>query len=197
MCSHPACCSRGRRAASRINTATIRVISARNGETNGLFIHQVRMGKQIIKNLLDGCIPGLHIESWAYLAITEAMAHDLAVAAILETGAALLNASYTEPTGREVISERLKPTIKAQASPTIAMAAADAASACRLAADGKHFEAMQIWHRLFGDCFPVPTMQDDRTALRNSFAGGGVAASGIVTLARTVPRTIPTRSWRP
>ena len=51
----------------------IRVVAERNEETNGRFVHQTRMGKQAVRHLLDGVVPGLHVESWAYIAIEESM----------------------------------------------------------------------------------------------------------------------------
>jgi hypothetical protein len=176
----------------------IRVVAQRNSDTNGRFIHQARMGKQAIKHLLDGIVPGLHVESWAYIAVTAALPHDEAAALILEAGAELICGRYTEPTGKEVISDRLKPDVIEQAASVLADAARRARQAVNLAAAGDHNEAIRIWHGIFGDCFPAPEAQDDATALSRSFGGGAVTAGGAVTTARTVGQTSrPVRSWRP
>ena len=47
------------------NTRTlIRVVADRNGETNGRFIHWVRMAKHAVARVAGNEIPGLHVESW-------------------------------------------------------------------------------------------------------------------------------------
>lgn len=174
----------------------IRVIAARNGATNGLWIHQIRMAKQVIKHLLDGDIPGLHVESWAYIAITEATDHDEALTRILETGAALLGGTYTEPTGVEAISDRLKPDVIARAKPILTDAAGRARAARAASDSGDHIEAISIWHNLCGDSFPAPS-QDAAAALSRAFAGGAVNRDGTISTSRTgTQRSQPTRSWR-
>lgn len=175
----------------------IRVVAARNGATKGLFIHQVRMGKQAIKHLLDGIVPGLHVESWAYIAITKPMAHDAALAKLLATGAELIDGTYTEPTGVDTISKRVKPDVIARAKPVLVRAASDAQAARALTDAGNHDEAIRIWHGLFGDLFPEPPAQDDRQALQRSFLGGAVTTGGTVSTARNAGQTNrPVRPWR-
>lgn len=175
----------------------IRVVAERNQDTNGRFIHQVRMGKQAIKHLLDGIVPGLHVESWAYLAIEESMPHDEAVALILETGATLLGRRYTEPTGAEAISERLKPDVVARAKPVLETAATRAREARRLTDAGDHNEAIRIWRDLFGECFPAPEPQTAGEALKRSFTGGSLTSSGTVSHTSVGAQPArPTRSWK-
>jgi hypothetical protein len=176
----------------------IRVVAKRNRATNGRFIHQVRMGKQAIKHLLDGIVPGLHVESWAYIVITESLAADEAVTRILEAGARLLGGTYSEPTGNDQISARLKPDVIAKAKPVLTEAARKARQARALTEVGDHNEAIRVWHELFGDCFPTATPQDDATSLRRSFQGGALTVSGTVSTSRTVGQTSrPVRPWRP
>jgi hypothetical protein len=174
----------------------IRVVATRNGDTNGRFIHEVRMGKQGVKHLLDGLVPGLHVESWAYMAVTAAMAHDEALARIFETGAQLLGRTYTDPTGVDVISKRLKPGVIATAKPVFQMAAADARQARQLTDAGDHEAAIAIWFNILGVCFPAP---DDQAAIRSSFApGAAITAAGAVSRAgQGAQRTQPVRPWRP
>lgn len=181
----------------RSNTRTlIRVIADRNKATDGVWIHQARMGKQVIKHLLDGIIPGLHVESWAYLAVTEKLAHDDALTRILERGAILLGGTYTEPTGVDVISDRLKPDIIAAAKPVLDMAVRRAREARALTAAGDDNEATRIWRDLCGDCFPEAQGQDVGRALGNAFHGGSVTSSGAVSPTRVgAQQNRPTRSW--
>jgi len=178
----------------RSNTRTLmRVVSDRNGDTNGRFIHQIRMVKQVVKNLLDGAIPGLHVESWAYLDITTSMPDDEAAARILATGARVLGQPYHDPTGVDLISARLKPDVIFRAKPVLDQAAADAARALTLAAEGRHEAAIAIWHRIFGDEFPAPS-DSDLSTLRASFLGTGITAAGRVSPIAT-QRTQPVRPW--
>lgn len=175
----------------------IRTIATRNGETGDRFIHQVRMVKQVIVHLLDGNIPGLHVESWSYEALTATLPHDEAVTITLESAAQMINGAYTEPTGVDTISNRLRPEVIAAAAPVLANAAARAREAFTLAEAGDHNEAIRIWHGLFGTLFPEPAAQDARSALERSYAGGGVTTSGgVSTVARTTQRSQPARPWR-
>jgi hypothetical protein len=174
----------------------IRVVADRNKMSEGLWIHQVRMAKQVIKYLLDGIIPGLHVESWAYIAVTGPMSHDAALARILERGAALLGDRYTEPTGVDVISDRLKPDVIAAAKPVLQRASLRAQEALRLTDAEDHNEAIRIWRDLCGDCFPEPRTQDAGTALGSAFAGNSVTTSGAVSSSRAGhQQNRATRSW--
>ncbi len=174
----------------------IRVVAKRNGDTNGRFIHQARMGKQAVKHLLDGLVPGLHVESWAYGAITTSLAHDEAVTRIFEAGAQLLGQTYTDPTGFDPISKRLKPGVVDTAKPVFEKAAADAHRARQLTDAGDHEAAIAIWFSIFGDCFPAP---DDQATIRSSFAPGAtITTAGAVSRSGQGPqRTQPVRPWRP
>jgi len=176
----------------------IRVVAKRNGDTGGRFIHQVRMVKQIVKNLLDGIVPGLHVESWAFIEVTEALGHDEAVTRILEAGARLLGQSYTEPTRKDLISARLKPDVVDQAKPVLLDAAGQARQARTLTEAGDHNEAIRIWRGLIGDCFPDPDPQDDEEALRRSYLGQAITVAGAVSSTRTGGQVSrPTRPWSP
>ena len=182
----------------RSNTRTlIRVVSERNQTTNGRFVRQIRMAKQVVKEHLDGLIPGLHVESWAYLAITGPMPHDEALAAILTTAADLIGGRYYEPTGVEAISERLDPQDVALARPFLHDLARRAAEALRLAAAGDPKEAQRVWAAICGDLFPAPAAQSAGDALNAAFAGGSVTSAGSVsTTPAGAQRSRPTRSWR-
>lgn len=176
----------------------IRVVAERNAATEERFIHQVRMGKQVIKHLLDGIVPGLHVESWAYIAVVGPLEYDEAVARILEAGSRLLGGRYTDPTGRDEISARLKPDVIGKAKPVLADAARCARQARFLTDSGDHNEAIRIWHDLFGDCFPKPLPQDDAEALRRSFLRGVVTSSGTVSTSRSGGQASQAvRPWRP
>ena len=182
----------------RSNTRTlIRVVADRNQATNGRFIHQVRMAKQVVKVHLDGLIPGLHVESWAYLAVTDSMPHDEALAAILATAAKSIGGSYTDPTGVDVISTRLDTATVTKTRPVLVELSRRAAEARRLAAAGDPVEAQRVWRTICGEVFPAPLAQTPGEALRNAFTGGSVtSAGGVSPTPAGVQRSRPTRSWR-
>jgi hypothetical protein len=183
----------------RSNTRTlIRVIAERNQACDGRFVHQVRMAKQCVVHSLEGLIPGLHVETFAYAAVTGPLEYAEASCRILEAGARLLAGAYTDPTGVDQISRKLKPSVAPQAQAAFAAAAHRAREAQRLAAAGDHPGALAIWHDLFGDPFPTPSAQPVADALQRAFAGGSVTSTGTVsTTSRGRQPSPPTRSWRP
>jgi hypothetical protein len=171
----------------------IETIAARNQLCGGKFVHQVRMVKRITSHAqID--LPGLHVETFCYEAITSAMSHPVAIAAVLATGADLLADHYCEPTGVDRISDRLEAWTKMTAQQTLGRLAAQAAEAVRLAASGNEDAAAGIWADLFGDdCFPRPSA-DEKSFLSRLWAGATVAS----TAAGAAPPPTPTtRAWRP
>jgi hypothetical protein len=183
----------------RSNTRTlIRTIAERNQACDGNFIHQVRMAKQLMVHFLADIVPGLHVESYAFTDVTEPLDHPEACCRIIEAGAYLLTGDYTDPTGVDVISRKLKPGVAAEGHPGFVTAAHRAREAQRLAAGGDHGGSLAIWHELFGDNFPAPPAQSVTDALERSFQGGSVTSAGTVsTTSRGRQATVPTRSWRP
>ena len=175
----------------------IRVVQERNDATGGRFIHQVRMSKHLVRNLLDGDLPGLHVESLAHVVITEELDHAVAIEKLLSIGAQLLCGEYPEPTGRETISRKLKPDVRMRAQSCFMTAAGRAGEARRLAEAGDHGAALVIWAALFGEPFVAPAPQSAEDALAISFAGGSITSAGTVspTQAGRQPAR-PARSWK-
>jgi hypothetical protein len=168
----------------------IDTIAARNMECEGVFIHQVRMAKQAVKNAgID--LPGLHTETFTYNAVAEKMCHAEAVAATLATGASMLLGAYTEPTGVDRIDLRLAADQKANAQVAMQQLATRASDALCLAAAGDEDGAAGIWHEIFGDAFPQP---DGKAFLQSLHSGKGVTAAGTVASTVATPRT---RAWHP
>ena len=98
------------------NTRTlIRVVQERNKACDGSFIHQARIGKLFVRINIEGLVPGLHTESFAYPVITEPMEDDEAICALLHSGARSLapGATYTDPTGVDELSHRIQPSARA------------------------------------------------------------------------------------
>jgi predicted nucleotidyltransferase len=190
--------NRGTGGWTRSNTRElIRVVAERNQATGGRFVEQVRMGKQAVCHALDGDLPGLHVEAIAYDAITTTLDHAEAVCRVLERGAQMLAGSYSDPTGRDLISQRLDPAVKERARQWFVEAARRAKEARDLAARGDLTAAQDIWRNLFGDPFPRPAAQDADDAIRNLY-GGTITSTGRVSPTPAGRHTggISTRSWR-
>ncbi len=171
----------------------IKTIAERNQECEGRFVRQVRMAKQAVHNArLSDALPGLHVETFTFYAVSTAVDHADAVAATLAMGAQLLGGPYADPTGTDQISDRLSVAAVAQAKSGMRHLTARAAEAQRLAAEGKEIAAAHIWAEIFGDPFPHPRV-DEKTRLQSLNTGAGVAAAG-ATAARHTPTT---RAWRP
>lgn len=181
----------------RSNTRTlIRVVRERNAATDGRFIRQVRMVKHIMSQHLDGAVPGLHSESWAYMAVSVPLSHDEAVCRTIETAAAVIGGTYYDPTGVDDLSRKLDPGVVAQVRPVLEALAHKAREARNLTNAGDHNEAIRLWHSIFGDPFPEAKPQDERSAISSLFAGGSPTSAGTVTTAAGVGSARPTRSWR-
>jgi hypothetical protein len=178
----------------RSNTRTlIRTIQGRNHACNGRFVRQVRFAKLFVREQLEGTIPGLHVEKFAFDALTRSMPHDEALAAILAKGAALLSlgAVYTDPTGVDQISKRLDPKVRSRAANVFADAARKAQDAVAAAQRGEHNAAIAIWWSMLGDEYPKPS---ESQAIED--LGRGTVITSIIT--RVAPAKPPTtRSWSP
>lgn len=171
----------------------IDTIAARNQACDGRFVRQVRMAKQAVHEAgLSDLLPGLHIETFAYQAITSAVEHADGVAATLSMGAQLLGSAYTDPTGVDRISDRLPSADVAKAKVEMQRLAERAAEAQRLAATGSETAAAHIWADIFGQPFPRPG-NGEESFLQGLHAGIGIGATG-ATAARRTPTT---RAWRP
>ena len=169
--------------------ALIDAVSARNQACDGRFVRQVRMVKQVVSVAgISEALPGLHVESFCYEAITETLAHPDAVAVALTKATELLDASYVDPTGADRISDRLQPHQVALAKSVLVVKAARAVQALRLAGDGDEQGAALIWAELLGEVFPSPA-DEEREALRRLHA-----APILVPAAAAVAAT-PTRAW--
>lgn len=175
----------------------IRVVAGRNQETGGALIRQIRMAKHVFKEQLDGVVPGLHVESWAFLAIVEAVPHDKALAMILRNAADRIGRHYDEPTGVDRISDRLDTAVVDAARPILLLLASRAAEARVLAEAGDHVEAVRVWREVCGDLFHEEPAQSVSDALGRSFNGGAVTSAGTVSATpAAAQRSIPARSWR-
>jgi hypothetical protein len=171
----------------------IDTVADRNQVCDGRFVRQVRMVKQAVRTAgLADVLPGLHVETFVYEAITTTMAHPDAVSAALATAASLLGGPYRDPTGVDRISDRLDPAAVITAKASMRRLADQAAEAQRLAA-GDETAAARIWADIFGDPFPAP-VPNEKGFLTRLHGGAGLGPTGATSAARPTPRT---RAWRP
>ena len=171
----------------------IDTITVRNQQCDGRFVRQVRMVKQAVHNAgLSDVLPGLHVETFTYHAVSAAVDHPDAVAATLMKGVELLGTGYYDPTGTDLISNRLSQDAVATAKNEMQRLAGRAAEAQRLAAAGNEAAAAHIWAEIFGEPFPH-LGADEKAFLQSLHTGTGVVATG-ATAARRAPTT---RAWRP
>lgn len=171
----------------------IDTVAAHNQACDGRFVRQVRMAKQAVHEAgLADVLPGLHVESFAFTAVTATVDHAVAVSATLSAGAQLLGCSYTDPTGEDRISDRLGPSDIETAKVKMQQLAALATEAQRLAASGDEPAAERVWAEIFGKPFPSPEDREKRF-LQSFYVGTGAAATG----ASAAGHTPTTRAWRP
>ncbi len=183
----------------RSNTRELmRVVAERNERCNGRFIHVVRMIKHLVAHKMDEVIPGLHVESIAYLAVTAPMGYPDACLAVLEMGALVLASEYTDPTGRDRISDRLTAAERRRAQQFFSTAAATAREAHDLALEGDDSAANAVWYDIFGDPYPKPKSSNMSVAAAlAASAGGSITSRGDVSPTRAGRQPAPpSRSWR-
>lgn len=174
----------------------IRVVAERNKQTNGRFVHVVRMIKHLVVHYMNEIVPGLHAESIAYLAVMTSMTYADACIAVLDTGARVLAEGYSDPTGKDRISDRLSVEERSRAQDAFRVAASRAREAHQLAQAGDHDNALRVWYDLFGDPFPEPAGQALGAALATAAAGSVTSAGHPSATTRGRQSAPPTRSWR-
>jgi hypothetical protein len=181
------------------NTRTLRrLITDRNQATAGVFVHQVRMGKAFKSNqpaLEKLC--GLVIESLWYAVIEKKVPHATAMVTAFEHAASAVLGVVLDPTGVEDLAADWTPGERLIFSQVFATAAKQGREALRLAADGEHQAAIEIWFALFGEPFPAPSPQTAAQTLSALGTGGSITSAGrAVSSLRGVQPNRPTRSWR-
>lgn len=171
-------------------------VQQRNQECSGKLVHQVRMVKHWGRDSLQE-VPGLHLESATYHAVTKAMPHSKAVTMALEYLAdALESGALQDPTGSENLLDRLDGDVIATTAAMARSAARKAREARDLEDAGEHQAAIDIWHRLFGDAFPSAEAQSVNDAFTRSLAGGITSTGRAAATSRAHTQSPPVRSWR-
>jgi hypothetical protein len=175
------------------NTRTLcRLITERNQATAGVFVHQVRMGKAFKANqpaLEKLC--GLVIESLWYAVIKKKVPHATAMVIAFEHAASAVlgvvldptGVEDLDPTGVEDLAADWTPSERDAFSQVFATAAKGGREALRLAADGEHQAAIEIWFAVFGKPFPAPSPQTAAQTLSALGTGGSQHGSPCIDVA--------------
>lgn len=173
-----------------------RVVSERNGRTDGRFVHQVRMGKALKDRYPDLDLCGLAYEALAHDSIFVAQPHDLAIADLLRHASTAVLGKILEPTGVEDLTVDWGDDQRQRYAQRFASLARRADEAVRLRVDGEEAAAVDVWRSVFGDDFPAAPPQSASDAL-GALAGGGITSTGrAVTTPRANQPNRPLRSWR-
>lgn len=182
----------------RSNARTLnRVISERNQQTDGVFVHQVRHLKSFkTGHPILNDTAGLLWESLAYDVVTDSVPHQQAVADTFRHAATAMVGPVYDPTGLDDLTVEWSEEERSAYVAAIQEASGKADEACRLERDGEHAAAIELWHEVLGDPFPQAPAQTADQALR-ALGGGSITSSG-----RAVPskqgnqKVRPGRSWR-
>lgn len=180
------------------NTRTLkRVVAERNKDTQGKFVHQVRMVKEFKAQhpeLEDLC--GLAVESLTFGAVRVQMSHARAVATTLRSAAEAVLGPVLDPTGVDDLSVKWSDTQRRTYSTVFARGADRAEEALRLEGDARFTAAIDVWSSLLGEDFPAPPPQTESDAVSRLVAGS-ITSTGRATSSTTgIERIRPTRAWR-
>ena len=150
----------------------IETVSGRNIHCGGRFVHQVRMAKQVIETAgLSKDLPGLHVETFAYFAITESWTILRQLPPhwkVVRTDRSSLHRPHWQ--GPDLGSSRARGAIMTTQS-ALDTLAASAARALQLAADGDETGAAQFGRTCSARTSQVPTDAQEKALLTSLYAG--------------------------
>lgn len=168
-------------------------VAARNHECNNEFIHVVRMIKAFAAHSTSVTLPGLHIESLVFHALTSKMGFAAACSLVFSKGAEFLRSSYKDPAGG-TLHGRVELVDRRAAERAFKRAAVISDEAIRLDSDGYPDAALQNWSMVFGPDFPA-TSPDPAKIIAAAGSTPARTAAGLPHAAGSVPAK-PVRAWR-
>jgi len=173
------------------------VVAERNKDTDGKFVHQVRMVKEFKAQHpeFEG-LCGLAVESLAFGAVRVQMSHARAVAATLRYAAQAVLGAMLDPTGVDDLSTKWSDMQRQTYSTVFGRGADRAEEALRLEGDARFTAALDVWASLLGEDFPSAAVQSEAEAIAGLVAGSVTSAGRATTSRYGVERSRPTRSWR-
>ncbi|TLF56352.1 nucleotidyltransferase domain-containing protein [Nocardia cyriacigeorgica] len=175
-----------------------RVVSERNQDTKGRFVHQVREMKALVKSNNDlKFIKGIVVESLAFAVIDRKMPDKYAVADVLEHAQTAVLDQVLDPAGDDDVTVKWTSAERQTAASTFASLATQAREALDLE-QSDNDAALDVWHALFGDPFPQPDPRDPAVVLADWNGNGGRTSTGRPTASALAIQSIkPGRAWAP
>jgi Second Messenger Oligonucleotide or Dinucleotide Synthetase domain len=156
----------------------IHLIATRNQETDGKFVHQVRIIKTLkhqYEELRD--VSGIVFESLAYSSVFAAWPHKKAVAVILEHAAVACEGPIHDPAHENDLTENWSSGERAGIVRAFMRLAERARRALAFDADGDPDAALDLWHSIFGYEFPAPDPRSPKDVM-SAWAVGSLTPTG-------------------
>lgn len=175
-----------------------RVVSERNQDTRGRFVHQVRELKALVKskNSLE-FVKGIVVESLAFATIYRETPDKYAVTDVLEHARTAVLVQVLDPAGDDDVTTKWTRAERQIAADSFARMATQAREALDL--EGSDSDAaLDVWHALFGDPFPAPDPRDPAQVLPAWNSNGGRTSTGRPTASSLAVQSVnPGRAWAP
>lgn len=147
------------------------LISERNVEIDGLFVHQVRMGKTIKHDHAElRFLDGLLIESLFYDSVYYRLAHPIALVAFLEHAAIAVTGAVYDPTREGDLTAKWSSAERVQAVQKFGELAKYAREAVNLAKDDEQ-AALENWHAVFPNGITAPEPRTPTDVMKSWMAG--------------------------
>ncbi|WP_280470751.1 nucleotidyltransferase [Nocardia farcinica] len=175
-----------------------RVVSERNQNTGGRFVHQVRELKALVKaNATLEFVKGIVVESLVFAVIDREMPDKYAVTDVLEHARTAVLYPVLDPAGDDDVTSKWTPAQRQTAAAVFDSMAAKAREALNLEPSDND-AALDVWHALFGDPFPTPDPRDPEQTLADWNSTGGRTSTGRPTASTLALQAInPGRAWAP
>lgn len=147
------------------------LISERNVETGGLFVHQVRMGKTLKHDHADlEFLDGLLIESLAYDSVYVKVRHPTALVALVEHGASSVVGPVYDPTREGDLTAKWSAAERARAVQKFTELAKFAREAVSLEGDDED-AALENWHAVFPEGIAAPEPRTPTDVMKSWMVG--------------------------
>ena len=174
----------------------LKKVSDRNQATGGRFVHQVREMKELTGHHGElEFVSGIVVESLAYAVIGRKELDKDAVAAVLEYAKDAVKGPVIEPAGDDDVTAKWTTEERETAVRVYTRAAHKAAEALGLERAGDMEAAIDVWHSLFGDAYPLAPHRSVQNAL-TALAAGSVTSTGRPSTTRAAKQVAaPGRSW--
>lgn len=177
-------------------------VRERNGQTDGLFVHQARMAREVAAKMKED-YPGLDVlnglvaESILFSTVAKSMGHADALLSFLEAGSQMVHGSIYTPSGYEDLTDKRGwlASDRDLAGRVFESYLAAAQEAVKLAESGDDEAARDNWAAICGDNFPGGEAPAE-DYLRGLGNGSATSAGGVTTSTSTAIPVTPQRAWK-